>query len=200
MTPITQSIAKRVVLKAYLAGTVTAATGKTIPVVISKNGAAFANPSAGATNATEIASGWYYVDLSTTDTATLGPLVVRGTEGTIDATEIAFSVEAASAGSGLTVDAIADEVETRTNSALTTTITAVNTNVEASLNSTLADSVPADGTRPTLRQALYMTIQFLTERVVSGTSVDVKKVDGSTSLFGLTLNSSTNPTSITRSS
>jgi hypothetical protein len=58
---------------------VSPATGKTVAITISKNGAAFGNPSAGATNATEIASGWYYVDLSTTDTATLGPLAVRGT-------------------------------------------------------------------------------------------------------------------------
>lgn len=95
MDRISQSVAKRVVLKAFLASDhISPATAKTIAVVISKNGAAFGNPSAGATNATEIANGWYYVDLSTTDTGTLGPLIVRGTEGTIDATEIAFSVEA----------------------------------------------------------------------------------------------------------
>src|SRR5437868_2886360 len=59
----------RVPLQAYLASDhVTPATGKTIVVTVSKNGAAYANPSAGATNATEIGSGSYYVDLSTTDT------------------------------------------------------------------------------------------------------------------------------------
>lgn len=90
---IPQSVAKRVVFKAFTsADHVTAATGKTIAVVISKNGGAFGNPSAGATNATEISVGWYYVDLSTTDTGTLGPLVVRGTEGTIDPAEVVFSV------------------------------------------------------------------------------------------------------------
>jgi len=62
----------------------TPATRKTVAITISKNGAAFGNPSAGATNATEIANGWYYVDLSTTDTATLGPLIVRGTATTCD--------------------------------------------------------------------------------------------------------------------
>jgi hypothetical protein len=83
-----QSIAKRVVLKAYLsADHISAATSKTIAVVISKNASAFANPSAGATNATEIANGWYYVDLSTTDTGTLGPLIVRGTCATCDDVE-----------------------------------------------------------------------------------------------------------------
>jgi hypothetical protein len=95
MDRISQSVAKRVVLKAFLASDhISPATGKTIAVVISKNGAAFGNPNAGATNATGIASGWYYVDLDTTDTGTVGPLIVRGTEGTIDDTEIAFSVEA----------------------------------------------------------------------------------------------------------
>lgn len=90
---IPQSIAKRVLLKAYLSSDhISAATGKTIAVVISKNAGAFGNPSAGATNATEIANGWYYVDLSTTDTGTAGPLVVRGTAGTIDDVEDRFVV------------------------------------------------------------------------------------------------------------
>jgi hypothetical protein len=81
MSDIYQSVAGRVLLKAFLASDhVTPATGKTIPVVISKNGGAFGNPSAGATNATVIGNGWYYVDLSTTDRGTLGPLIVRGTE------------------------------------------------------------------------------------------------------------------------
>jgi hypothetical protein len=84
-----QSVAVRRVLKAYLASDhVSAATGKTIAVTISKNGAAFGNPSAGATNATEISAGWYYVDLSTADTGTKGPLVIRGTAAATDDVEI----------------------------------------------------------------------------------------------------------------
>ncbi len=90
---IPQSVAKRVLLKAYLdTDHFSAATGKTIAVVISKNGAAFGNPSAGATNATEIANGWYYVDLSTTDTGTTGPLAVRGTNADVDDVEVIFEV------------------------------------------------------------------------------------------------------------
>lgn len=82
---IQQSTAIRVPLQAYLASDhVTPATGKTIAVTISKNGAAYGNPSAGATNAVEIGSGSYYVDLSTTDTGTIGPVIVKGAEGTID--------------------------------------------------------------------------------------------------------------------
>lgn len=66
------------------------------------------------------------------------------------------------------------------------------------LNTILADSIPADGTLPTARQALYMITQFLLERAVSGSTVTVKKADGTTSLFTLTLNDATTPTSITR--
>lgn len=74
-----------VVFRAYLASDhVTPATGKTIAVTISKNGGAFGNPNAGATNATEISSGFYKVTLDTTDTGTAGPLAVRGAAATID--------------------------------------------------------------------------------------------------------------------
>jgi hypothetical protein len=107
---IPQSIAKRIVFKAfYSADHVTAATGKTIAVVISKDGGAFANPAAGATNATEIGSGWYYVDLGTGDTDTLGPLIIRGTEGTIDPAELIVEVvKATNAGFAALPDAAAD--------------------------------------------------------------------------------------------
>lgn len=82
---IPQSATIRVPLQAYLSSDhVSAATGKTIVITISKNGAAYGNPSAGATNATEISSGSYYVDLSTTDTGTVGPLFVRGTASGMD--------------------------------------------------------------------------------------------------------------------
>lgn len=90
---IPQSVAIRVPLKAYLTSDhVSAATGKTIAIVISKNGAAFANPSGGATNAVEIGNGWYYVDLTTTDTGTLGPVIVRGTSASVDDVEIPYQV------------------------------------------------------------------------------------------------------------
>lgn len=90
---IPQSAAVRVTFDAYLASDhITPATGKTIAVTLSKNGAAFGNPSAGATNATEIGGGSYYVDLSITDTGTLGPAIVKVTEGTIDTAKLHFDV------------------------------------------------------------------------------------------------------------
>lgn len=92
---IPQSVGLRVPLKAYLSSDhVTPATGKTIAVTLSKNGAAYGNPSAGATNAVEIANGSYYVDLSTTDTGTVGPLFVLGTSGGVDPVEALYDVAA----------------------------------------------------------------------------------------------------------
>ena len=74
----------------------------------------------------------------------------------------------------------------------------VQSEMDDALDTIVADSVPADGTRPTFEQALYMIWQFLAERAVSGTTVTVKKADGSTSLMTFTLDSATDPTSITR--
>lgn len=98
-TPV--SIAKKVVFRAFLASDgKTPATGKTIAITISKNGAtSFSNPAAGATNATEMASGFYKFDLGTGDTDTKGPLAWRGAQADInDAGDVYEVVNATNAG------------------------------------------------------------------------------------------------------
>lgn len=88
MRRLAQSTAYTVTLKMFLSSDhVTAATGKTVAITISKAGGAFGNPNAGATNATEVSSGWYKVALDPTDTGTLGDLVVRGTSASCDDSE-----------------------------------------------------------------------------------------------------------------
>jgi hypothetical protein len=90
---IPQSKTLRVPLKVFLSSDhVSVATGKTVAITVSKNGAAFGNPSAGATNATELSAGWYYVDLSTADTGTQGPLIIRGTNAASDDAEAVYDV------------------------------------------------------------------------------------------------------------
>src|ERR1051325_6963072 len=101
MIQIPQSTSRVVMLKVFTTGTTTAATGKTVAITISKNGGAFANPNAGATNATEVSNGWYKVTLDTTDTGTVGDLVVRGTATGCDDSERIFGVVSATSG-GLT--------------------------------------------------------------------------------------------------
>lgn len=65
---------------------------------------------------------------------------------------------------------------------------------------TLPDSYSADGAQPTMAQAILEIRQFLMERFVSGTTVTVKKPDGTTSAMTFTLSDATNPASITRAS
>ena len=89
---INQFLPIRVPLKVFNADG-TEAIGKTLAVVISKNGGAFANPAAGATNATEIGSGWYYwQSTAPTDTGTAGPLIVRGTASGCDPSEAVYDI------------------------------------------------------------------------------------------------------------
>lgn len=86
-------------LKVYLSTDhVTPATGKTVAVVISKAGGAFGNPSAGATNATEISNGWYTYTPSATDSGSTGDLVVRGTSASCDDSERLLTVVNANTG------------------------------------------------------------------------------------------------------
>ncbi len=95
---ITNSTTPRIPLYLVLASDhLSPATGKTLAVTISKNGGAFANPAAGATNATEIASGWYYVDLGAADTTTNGPLILLGTATACDPATVDYVIVTAPA-------------------------------------------------------------------------------------------------------
>lgn len=66
------------------------------------------------------------------------------------------------------------------------------------LASQLTESYAADGAAPTLTQALMLIQQQLGDFSISGTTMTVKKVDGSTTAGTFTLSDATNPTSITR--
>jgi hypothetical protein len=105
---IPASIAKRVVFRAIAsADHYTPKTAVTIAITISKNGGAFGNPAAGATNATEISSGFYYFDLGTGDTGTSGPLAWRGAVATIDDVGDVYEVVAATNGGFTALPAVA---------------------------------------------------------------------------------------------
>lgn len=64
----------------------------------------------------------------------------------------------------------------------------------------MTESYNTDGTAPTFAQAIFLILQMLTEKSISGTTLTVKKLDGSTSAATFTLDSATTPTSITRAS
>jgi hypothetical protein len=66
------------------------------------------------------------------------------------------------------------------------------------LTTQMTESYAADGTAPTLAQAQFAIQQFLQETNVSGTTLTVKKLDGSTTAMTFTLDDATSPTSLTR--
>lgn len=127
---------------------------------------------------------------------------------TVPQTGDSFARLGAPAGASIAADLVAIEAQTDDIGAAGAGLTAIPWNaswdaevqseVADALEDTIADAIPADGTRPSVKQALYMLTQFMLERSVSSTTVTVKKVDGTTSLFTLTLNDATTPTSITR--
>lgn len=106
----------------------------------------------------------------------------------------------AMAANTLTASALATDAVTEIQSGLSTlTAAQVNTEVVDALTiDTIADSYAADGAQPTIAQAILAIQQFLTEKSVTSTTVTVKKPNGSTTAFTLTLDSATTPTSITR--
>ena len=68
----------------------------------------------------------------------------------------------------------------------------------AVLTQQMTESYATDGTAPTLAQAQFAIQQFLQETNVSGTTLTVKKLDGSTTAMTFTLDDATSPTSLTR--
>ncbi len=107
-------------------------------------------------------------------------------DGAIDAATFAAGAITASA---IAADAIgaselaADAVTEIVNGVLTTAMT---------------EAYPTDGSTATVAQMLYLIAQSIGEFSVSGTTITVKKLDGTTTAATYTLDSSTAPTSRTR--
>lgn len=73
-------------------------------------------------------------------------------------------------------------------------------NATAVLTTAMTEAYSTDGGTVTLAQAAYELLARDQESAVSGTTMTVKKRDGSTTAYTLTLNDATNPTSVTRAS
>lgn len=63
---------------------------------------------------------------------------------------------------------------------------------------TMTESYAADGSEMTLAQALYALVQYNNDRAISGTTMTVKKLDGTTAAITLTIDDATNPTTVQR--
>ena len=79
-------------------------------------------------------------------------------------------------------------------------ITALNDITVADILTTqMTEAYAADGTAPTLAQAIFLIQQSIGDFSISGTTITIKKLDGSTTAAQYTLDSATTPTSRTRS-
>lgn len=168
--------------EAFFDGTGYAGTNNVIPTVTTltghtpQTGDSFARlgAPAGASVSADIAavkvdSAAILVDTGTTlDTAIAAILADTGTDGVVVAT-------ASKSGYALSNDGI-DALYTRQ----------------------LTEAYAADGAAPTVAQALLQIQQMLTEFGISGTTMTVKKLDGTTTAFTLTLNDGSAPTALTR--
>lgn len=68
----------------------------------------------------------------------------------------------------------------------------------AVLTTAMTESYSADGGTMTLAQALYQLCQYNQDRSIASTTMTVKKVDGTTTAYTITLNDATTPTSVSR--
>lgn len=93
---------------------------------------------------------------------------------------------------------VADTNELQTDD-IPTLIAALNDiSVTNILTTQMTEAYAADGSAPTMAQALMMIQQLLGEFAISGTTLTLKKVDGATTAATFTLDDATNPTSLTR--
>ncbi len=155
------------------------------------------------------------VDGILVDTGTTLPATLTTIEGKVDTVDtVADGIKAVTdnlpdSGALSTIDANVGAVLVDTGTTLPAQITALNNISPADVNAqmvdvltvdVIADSYAADGTQPTIAQAVLAIQQFLMEKAVSGTTVTMKKPDGSTSAMTFTLDDANTPTSITRAS
>lgn len=73
------------------------------------------------------------------------------------------------------------------------------TGVNDVLRTAMTEGYAADGAAFTLEQAMFMVWSLLAERNLTGTTLQAKKLDGSTNSMAFTLDSGTTPTTQTRS-
>ena len=96
----------------------------------------------------------------------------------------------------LAADVAAVKVDTA--AVLVDTGTTIPATLTALLTTAMTEAYPTDGATMSVAEALYLIAQSIGEFAVSGTTITVKKIDGSTSAATYTLNDGTNPTSRTR--
>ncbi len=126
--------------------------------------------------------------------------IVNGTAGLV---AIDTVVDAIKAVTDLLPDAGALDdlaaILTDTGTTLPATLAALNNvSVADILTTQMTEAYAADGVAPTLAQAMFFIMQNASEFAIAGTTITMKKLDGSTTAATFTLDDSADPTSRTR--
>ena len=95
------------------------------------------------------------------------------------------------------VTIVEDEVSSEVSEILADTA-AISTLPTDLLTTQMTEAYAANGVAPTMAESLFAIHQMLMEFSISGTAYTVKKLDGATTAFVVTLDSATNPTGATR--
>ena len=77
---------------------------------------------------------------------------------------------------------------------------AANEIADAIFQRQMTEGYAADGTAPTFEQSQFMTMQGVLESVVTGATLIIRKLDGTTTAMTFLLNDPVNPTDRTRTS
>ena len=112
----------------------------------------------------------------------------------------AFTIEEAATVTGTTTSSATYNFNWSVRTVRTGAVELDSASIAAIVEKQLTESYATDGSAPTLEQALMMLLQHHQEKSVSGTTVTIKKLDKSTTASTYTLDSATDPTSITRAS
>lgn len=104
---------------------------------------------------------------------------------------------------GTTLPATLSDILTDTGTTLPAQISALNDPTAAAiateiLTTQMTEAYAADGTAPTLAQAIFLIQQTIGDFSISGTTLTAKKLDGTTTAATYTLDDAANPTSRTR--
>jgi hypothetical protein len=122
-----------------------------------------------------------------TDTLTTGVIVTTNNDKTGYALTAAYDAAKTAAAAGAQMDLVAAP-----------NATAIAAFVTALLTTAMTESYSALHGAPTLAQALFEILQNVGEFSITGTTITVKKRDGTTTAFTATLDDATTPTSRTR--
>lgn len=209
MIIVRQSTARTVMIGPILDANGVAVTDRVVGnLKLSKNGAAPAALNGSAT-LTHRNTGHYSLTLTTSDLDTVGQteVVIDDTTNACPIKELTVIEEAvydalfASGATGaLPVSTGGIAADSFAVGAIDSSALASNVINDIWQGTSLTESYAADGAAFTPAQALYEICQALTEFAISGTTITVKKRDGSTTALTYTIDSASTPTSRTRAS